>query len=357
MQLRFMAALLLFTSTTLAQPVITSISPASGPVAGGTGVTIHGSGFSNLCIFCSPPIANPRVSFGATYSNDTRFIDANTIQAVTPPLLPTTMPVVVTILDGSAPSNANVTFTSEGDPMTGFDPILLPVHLHPIFGAFGSEFHTVTFLSDKGDHPYGSRILPVYGIDLSCTLIDPPRGPLDPLSITDSQTEILFGNCSPSTGRLLYVVKGEGKSLAANIRVTDVTKQATSNGVEIPAVHIEGFSEERLVFMGVPADSRFRSKLRLYTLSRAAMVNVSINGQLHQIQLRPRDPQDIFDPAYAELDDFPSLAELPAGQTTFRIVADTPRGPGGVVIPGTPIWGFVSVTNNETQQITTITPN
>ena len=71
--------------------------------------------------------------------------------------------------------------------------------------------------------------------------------------------------------------------------------------------------------MGVPADSRFRNKLRLYALAREAMVNVSINGRLHQIELRPGDPQDIFDPAYAELDDFPSLAELPAGQTTFRL--------------------------------------
>ncbi len=47
----------------------------------------------------------------------------------------------------------------------------------------------------------------------------------------------------------------------------------------------------------------------------------------------------------------------PLGKTTFRVVVDTGRGPGGVVVPGNGIWGMLSVTNNETQQITMIAPN
>jgi hypothetical protein len=40
----------------------------------------------------------------------------------------------------------------------------------------------------------------------------------------------------------------------------------------------------------------------------------------------------------------------------MTVLIDVPRDVGGVHIPGTPLWAFITVTNNETQHITTITP-
>ncbi len=335
MSTRIVIALLFLTTASFAAPVVTSIEPDRGPVQGGITVTIHGTGFSNNCNICSPPFGPPNVFFGPARSTSVTFIDANTLQAVTPPLLPQSAAVVVQQFEGGS-SNGNVTFTSEGNPQTAFDPVLLPIFLPPVRGAFGSEFHTVARLSNRGKLGAIVQMLPVYGVDLRCTLADPPpAGPLIPIYVKDEDQQ-LSEPCGPSVARLLYVPKGEGRALAANIRVLDLTREAESNGVEIPVVREGDFRTDRLVFMGVPADSRFRVKLRLYSLARAAEVRMGVD----LIQLRPRDPQDIFDPAYAEIDVLP-----PAG----RIVVDSDGQ--------TPIWGLITVTNNQTQEITTITGN
>jgi hypothetical protein len=108
--------------------------------------------------------------------------------------------------------------------------------------------------------------------------------------------------------------------------------------------------------LGVPINPRFRNTLRIYSLARGAvLINLAIGNEGRQIVLQPG--ADLFEPAFASFTDFPLPHELPAGTSTIRVVVDVPRGPGGVPIPGTPIWAFITVTNNETQQITTITPN
>ncbi len=58
-----------------AVPDITSVSPDSGPVAGGTVVTIHGSGFSGVT----------NVDFGLNAATSFTIVNATTIRATTPP--------------------------------------------------------------------------------------------------------------------------------------------------------------------------------------------------------------------------------------------------------------------------------
>lgn len=348
---RIVTALLLSATAAIARPIVTSVTPNSGPVAGGTVVRITGTGFSNNCNICSPPFVSPTVLFGSTAATDVRFIDSTALDVVTPPVLASTVAVTVSQLDGSGPGTLPNAFTFQGDPTTSFDPILFPLFLAPAAGAFGSEFHTTVRLASKTASP-----VLVYGISRNGPLDDPPSGPFDPYFVSGAESQPPLRQ--PSGGRVLYVPRGSGKSLAASTRVMDVTKQASSFGVEVPVVRLDDFDEARLVFLGVPADTRFRCMLRLYSLKRGdVLLNVIVNGTLHQVVLKRRDDQDLFEPAYLEFTDFPSLGQLPAGQTTFRVIVDTPRGPEGVVIPGTLIWGMVSVTNNETQQITVIAPN
>ena len=339
---RFATALLLTATATaaFAGPTITSVTPSIGPVTGGTLVRIKGTRFSNNCVNCDPQVGGPDVLFGGTRATSVQFIDSTTIDVVTPPVLTSTMSVTVKNYDCSSPTTLQNAFTFQGDPNSAFDPVLFPLFNAPAQGAYGSEFHTTVRISNKG----GST-LSVYGISFNGPLDDPPRGPFEPYNVASEESQPPLS--SQTTGRVLYVAKGSGKSLAASIRVTDVTKQASSFGVGVPAARLDDF-DTNLVFMGVPADSRFRCKLRLYSLRRGdVLVNVGMNGKLYQVYLKHFNDQDLFDPAYLEFNDFPALFELPSGQTTFRIS----------VVSGSPIWGMVSVTNNETQQITTITPN
>jgi hypothetical protein len=347
-------ALVLTASTALASPVITSVTPNVGPTSGGTTVLIRGTGFSNNCIICSPPFADPAVFFDGVRA-DAVFIDSSTLEAVTPPHVPGSVDVMVSQHDGSDPNHYTLVdgFTYEGNVYDTYDPVLFPVFSPPVFGQGGSEFRTTAKFWNKSlDHP-----ITFYGLDISCTLIDPPIQPQNPFTLQPRQEQALnlWPECSQTTGKLFYVPKGEN-SLAGSLRVWEVSRQSDNHGVEIPVVQREDFDEESIALIDVPTDPKFRLTLRVYGLNRgSSFVNVTFGGNLVQLPLQFSG--NFFEPSYAVFTEFPPV---PGGHVPvppfMNVLVEVPRGPGGVVIPGTPIWAFITVTNNETQHITTITP-
>ena len=343
------ALLLLIASAVAADPVVTSVSPNSGSVAGGYTVTIKGTGFNNTCIICSPPFAEPSVFFGTTQSRSVRVIDVNTIEAVAPPHLPTHVSITVRQHDGSQTNGFLAdAFLYTGDPELAFDPVLFPIFLPPVDGAFGSRFET----SARAGNRASSNGPLLYGLDTSCYTFSPTIHPFDPIGVSTSY-ELLTG-CSHSTGRIFWVAKNTGP-LAAGLRVRDTSRNSSSHGVEVPVVKREDFTNDRLALLGVPVDPRFRKTLRVYSLARGqqVIVNVGIdNIGIGQIFLPPST--SLFEPAYAEFTDFPE--DRPAG-STMTVSLTMGKLPDGSIPPGTPlIWGMLSVTNNETQEITIISP-
>lgn len=84
----------------LSAPTVSGMVPKEGPAAGGTEVTISGTGFMD----------KPSVTFGGTPATSVTFTDATTIKATTPPHDPGTVEVVVTNSDGQ-----------EGSPKESFN--------------------------------------------------------------------------------------------------------------------------------------------------------------------------------------------------------------------------------------------
>lgn len=335
----------------LADPVITSVTPNEGPVTGGTTVTIRGTDLGGECVICSPPFPSPSVFFDGVQATSVTFVDATRIDAVTPPHLPGPVSVTVHPNDGTKQATLQNAFTYVGELDESFEAILFPIFMPPVHGAFGSEFVTQARIFNHGD-----SFQPIFGMDTSCTLIDPPIYPTVPYLLGPGLEFRLVTGCSQSTGRLFYVPKAAADTIAASVRVTDLTRQADSHGVEIPVVRRRDFREDRIALIGVPIDPRFRNTLRIYSLSpNQSFVNVMISNEWRQVPLTPG--ADEFEPHFAVVTDFPPTPQLPAGKTTIEVYVDTPRGPGGAVIPGTPIWAFITVTNNDTQHITTVTPN
>ena len=345
------AAFALSASTVLASPVITSVTPNVGPTSGGTTVLIRGTGFSNNCIICSPPFADPQVYFDGVRA-EVEFIDSSTIEAVTPPHGPGAVSVMIHQLDGSDPNHFTLEngFTYEGEVYETYDPILFPIFSPPVFGQGGSEFRTTAKFWNKSNHA-----ITFYGLDITCTLIDPPIQPQNPFTLPPRQEQAmnLWPECSQSTGKLFYLPQGE-QSMVGSLRVWEVSRQSENHGVEIPVVQREDFDEESIALVDVPTDPKFRLTLRVYGLNRGANhVNVSFGGNFVVLPLQSSG--NFFEPSYAIFTEFIPVA----GQTLppfMNVLVEVPRGPGGVVIPNTPIWAFITVTNNETQHITTITP-
>jgi hypothetical protein len=348
----WLIAFLLTASTALADPVITSVTPNTGPVSGGTTVVIRGAEFSEGCVICSPPLPGSAVFFDGTPATDVFFIDSTTLEAVTPAHVPESVVVTVLQPDGSFARLVNG-FTYEGDVYDAYDPLLFPIFTPPVFGQGGSEFRTTAKFWNKGDQPVS-----FFGFDSSCLVIaDPLSVPLNPYTLQPHQEQALnlFPECSQTTGKLFYVLKGE-RGLAGSLRVWEVSKQGSNHGVEIPVVRLEDFDEESIALVSVPTDPKFRLTLRVYGLNPGpAFVNVSYGGKV--VQLPMQSSSNIYEPGYAVYTGFtpPPGGHVPT-PPFMNVLVEVPRGPDGAVIPGTPIWAFITVTNNETQHITTVTP-
>lgn len=319
---------------------VTSLSPPAGPATGGTEVTLKGQ--------FAPNFPNT-VYFGSTPAASTQVIDSTTIVAVTPPHLPGRSSV--SVLEGDVFSDASHhSFTFTGPAPASFERILIPTLTPPVRGAFGSEFHTELLATTKS-----GATVSLWGIAPICAITTcrawsypddalhiPPRD--FAIDLNDGTTTI--GN----PGRFLYIEKAQERDLALNLRVFDVTRDARNFGTEIPVVRErEMTSGEPIVLQGVPLDPRFRNTLRIYS-TEEIRVQVRIGAEIRTVVLAPG--RDAFEPAYAQIGDFPS------GVGTINVTIEPPDhvGPPGFSPPKPPMWAFISVTNNDTQLITTITP-
>jgi hypothetical protein len=123
-------------------------------------------------------------------------------------------------------------------------------------------------------------------------------------------------------------------------------------GTEIPVVREREMTSRSLDLVAVPTDSRFRRTLRIYATGPTFLwVNFTDGAETFQRTVTLAAGGDGFEPAYAELSDFPTFASG-AKQATVTIEAPPTASP----FPQPPYWAFISVTNNDTQVITTITP-
>ena len=86
-----------FSATPNTAPVISTLSPTSGEAAGGTTVTISGTGFAN----------GASVSFGGTPASNVNVVGSTTIIAVTPPHASGQVNVVVTNPDSQSTTSTN----------------------------------------------------------------------------------------------------------------------------------------------------------------------------------------------------------------------------------------------------------
>lgn len=332
-----------------AAPTITSVSPTSALTFQRTVVTITGTGFES-CPVCSPATP-PVVYFGGIPAESVELVNSTTLRAVTPFMLPTETRVVVDQWNGHATAAQLFTFT--GPP--ALERVLFPTFSGPVRGQFGSEFFTTVRAANRSHQDI--RIL---GVDHNCSLADPPlfRDPAaEPVIVGGliGNSVQLIPDCSTwPGGRFLYVQQRDLEAVSFNLRVHDVSRNSQSNGTEIPVVRRSDFTDAPIVLPGVPVNPRFRVLLRVYSSnSNEETVTVRINNGVERA-VRLQAGRDIFEPAYAVFTDFPT--SLPDNETTFTVtVIPPPERIGSPTIPGTPVWAFITVTNNATQEITTIT--
>src|SRR5688572_19559394 len=117
-RLRLLAAVLLFASTALAAPVITSVTPSEGSESGEQEVVIRGTGFSTVCTGCIPEVKPPDVFFGDVMPGTIGFIDETELRVWTPKHAPGTVSVTVRQQNGEFTLEDAYTFIDDPFEMT-----------------------------------------------------------------------------------------------------------------------------------------------------------------------------------------------------------------------------------------------
>lgn len=224
------------------------------------------------------------------------------------------------------------------DPAAAPDPSLFERVLIPVIfngeGAFGSRWETNVVMRNYSQYPVQS--IPNASRPL------PEIGGGAPISVSAS-----FGN--RPAGVVLFVPRGSDVSFTSHVR--DVSRDASQWGTEMPVVR-ERDTRETIVFANVPFDPRYRLQLRIYGIDGVSSPLIVSAGPpaFRQVELRgpcTETPCNSSEPAYASLD----LGQIFPGLTSRNTIIlqqqlDQPRR----------LWAFITVTNNDTQHVTVISP-
>ncbi len=189
-----------------------------------------------------------------------------------------------------------------------------------------------------------------------------------PWSIAPRQMQAMYPlpRTSPGEGAFVYLPLSLSE-VGGELRVRDISRSAEGWGTELPVVSYEDF-HETIWLLDVPTDPRFRSTLRIYGPTEAqAQVRLKIyprSGRTPIVeQLVDLRGLDVIEPtpfptqpSYAQLDPITEAVRA-SGEPRVRIQVSYEMPPFTNPPVTLPIWAFVSLTNNVTQQVTAITPH
>jgi hypothetical protein len=343
---------LLFTPVLFAQTTVTAVLPASGVTTGGDFVHIRGVGLHNPAQVCPGPSCTTSVKFGDVSGR----VVSNTfgeVVAIAPPHAAGSVDVTVSITGFASPSVLTNAYRYQNRSVDELERILLPVAASGP-GPNAARFETEILITNAGD-----EAVPVSGAAIpSNTGIAPPPIPRVPPHTTSTFTDGLAG-AQYFTGAYIFVPARMARDVITKVRVHDTSRDAAAFGVEIPVVSDLDFAAT-VRLAGIPTDARFRSTLRVYAYD---------TRNFGPVTLRVRDAADgtllatvpvalnVPDLRTEAADLFPAAVQLSLdsiiaplrGHARLRIdIADSDAI--------RPIWGLVSITNNQTQEITLITP-
>lgn len=190
--------------------------------------------------------------------------------------------------------------------------------------------------------------------------------PVDPaVLIAPHRTDRVFLNRRQAgvDGHFLYVPNPLLYAPKMSLRVRDTSQNATSLGDEVPVVRSDQFAGD-LAIVDVPVDPKYRATLRIYALTAAPMsvgvviypesgdtpyaqFDIPLNG-IVTIDHVPFPPH----PAYAAFDPLVPAVRAAGGRVRIEITNYNIN----LSPPPPTIWAFLSLTNNETNQVTIVTP-
>ena len=361
----FVFLLIFFTAfAAFGAPVVQSVAPNTGFSFGDTRVSVLGSGFSSsdTTIYCNTPgnVCPIRVWFGDVTASVISFTP-NQIDVFAPGQNLANVDVRVEFVNGGGEFTLANGFNYKVDANPGpmnYTRYLVPVSGYPVAGAHGSLWEADLVLFNDSDvmmFPIGQFCDPI--------ILSPCFTP----ALQPKQTQIAtlwpYPSENPAAGSFLHIPTPLAASTSKRVRAYDISRSTKSLGVEIPIVTMDEFSP-RIVLTTVPVAENYRASLRIYGATEAPeQVVVRVVAELGSEVLDERtvdlaglvttEPA-LFPatPAYARIDPLNDAIRALGNAVRVEVqsVATFPNE-----YPN-PIWAFITITNNETQEVTVISP-
>lgn len=330
-----------------------TLTPKAGPSAGGTDVFVSGS--LGSCPFV-PPCHDPQVLFGGVAATSVKEVSGGVI-ATTPAHSPGTVDVEIRGRAGTtlAVLRSAFTFQGPGSPHpANYTPVLIPL----IFqgpGAFGSEWVTTAMGYNDSD----VAVTPLNHVVTNC----PPNVSPCPLPLFAPRVWDSFhhGVLYP-TGVILWLPRDQDEDLHFSLRVRDRSRSDDNDGTDIPVVREKELLRE-VHLLDVPLRAGFRHTIRIYDLgfSEGRRVTVTAFGPFGETLATSSatlvaERENCLGGPVGCIPSFPRFASLSDFVSSDLPGVDRMRLEIRPSDPGMRLWAFVSITNNVTQQITTVTP-
>jgi hypothetical protein len=249
-----------------------------------------------------------------------------------------------------------------------FERLLLPLVVADLPGAYGTIWHTDLVVRNEGDVPleiFSSECI-FRCVTTTCSVpicpgfvATPPHAPLEEDLV---QHEIgVIGN----PGSLLHIPRGAGRNVVVSLRLFERSRMSNEFGVEIPVIREVDLFTNVLWLPDVPMPSGARTHVRVYGVespSGEARVRVrtyrgegdlpafdaAFDLQAGSSTLATPKPGEYIERKASYL-----LLLLPPELTTNAMPLRVRVDP---ITPGLKFWAMASVTSNDTQHVTLVTP-
>ncbi|MGK2856073.1 MAG: hypothetical protein ACSLFQ_02580 [Thermoanaerobaculia bacterium] len=238
--------------------------------------------------------------------------------------------------------------------------VLLPIVVPVVEGAYGSRWVSELSLFVDGEADlfvfptvYDCRVL-CPPIPLSGEMV-PPHRLVRPLLVRDFDR----------VGYLLRFDRSRAHEVAFTARIRDESRALETWGTAVPVVTDDELVRGRLQLIDIAAGPRFRQTLRVYEPdATGASVRVRVYGDTGTETLLGEETLVLATPPHNQQPD--SNAGLPVSPgyaqldflTRFPTTTQYPRLRVEIepLTSATRYWALVSITNNETQHVTLVTP-
>lgn len=331
-----------------AAPAISHLSTSHGFRYAGTRVTIFGSGFTGAVqVFVG---GVPALVQEVTPTSIRAIFYPSATGAPVPAGTRADVRVVVEG-EGEVTARDRFTFEDAADTMENYTAYIVPFTGEIVPGANGSRWTGELTLFNGAPYEVG-----VIGAFDHPHVLTPPHPPYLELAPRSTKKLTLYGS-GVSAGAFLYVPWPADDVVKKSLRVRDLSQNATSWGTEVPLVSHEE-AQALITLIDIPTDARYRATLRIYHWSEgrySARVKIYAPDRVEPVEqlfvqsFSPAgDSEPSRYPAYSQVDLL--TPNVRAAGPAIRVEVD--HVGERVSPPPPPLWAFVSVTSNDSQQVT-----